>query len=66
MELKFIRGEKNEEAGMLGRNYFVYTLYSQVGTLKSEAMIQDMYINDKIVPIDYLFIYIHISKTIKS
>ena len=58
VDLKFIAREKNKAADMLSRNEFVHNPCNEVDTTSSEAVIHEMYANDMIVPIDYLYFYV--------
>ena len=57
MDLNVIKGENSEAADMLSRNKLTYKPHSQVNTSSSEAMTHEMYVDNVIMPIDYLCIF---------
>ena len=59
VQLKFIRGIKNETADMLSRSYLVYELIESVSTEAFEPMIYEKHANEMVVPVDNDTIYLH-------
>ena len=56
VDLKWIKGTKNEAADVLSRNEFIYTPTVAIYTTKSEAMMHEMFTYEMEIPIDYLTI----------
>ena len=59
VDLKWIKGTKNEVADMLSRNDFIYKPTAAVDTAESKAMMHEMFVNEMQVPIDYITIKNH-------
>ena len=56
VDLKWIKGTKNEAVDILSRNEFIYKPTTTVDTAKSDTMMHEMFANEIKVPIDYLTI----------